>query len=202
MAKIKLIAGISLVAIFLLLVTGKSLFLYIQAQKDYKRIIRNQVSLTDSLKYYRDRLGREVALSPVLEYKIDDALKVIPELQQEIKNLKIKTGRVETISETGISQQINIQPHLRDTVVIVNNIITPVKSFTYRDPWNTVFGIIDSINAKLNISATDTLIQVVSRGERLNPWLWFFSRRDLVQTIQSRNPANKIVYSRYIKIKK
>jgi hypothetical protein len=32
--------------------------------------------------------------------------------------------------------------------------------------------------------------------------LWIFSRRQLTQTIQSRNPANKIVYSRYIQIKK
>jgi hypothetical protein len=32
--------------------------------------------------------------------------------------------------------------------------------------------------------------------------LWIFSRRQLTQTIQSRNPDSKIVYSRFIKIKK
>jgi len=57
--------------------------------------------------------------------------------------------------------------------------------------------------AQIKIQSTDTIIQVVSRtGPRLRPYLWIFSPRTLVQTIQSRNPSNKIIYLQTIKIKK
>ena len=202
MNRIKFVGTASLIGLLLLFVTGKSLLLYVKSQKDYNRIVANQVKLTDSLTYYRDRAGREVAISPVLEYKLNEALKVIPELQQQLKNLKIKPARIESISETGINQQLSIKPALRDTNIIQNHITVPAKTINYRDPWYKIWGIIVSDTAKLDIKSSDTIIQVVSLGERVTPWLWFFSRRKLVQSIQSRNPNNHISYSRYIKVKK
>jgi hypothetical protein len=51
------------------------------------------------------------------------------------------------------------------------------------------------------LSYQDTLVQVVFRGKRIHPWLWIFSRRQLMQRIQLKNPQAQIHYSEIIQIK-
>ncbi len=197
--KIKQIAIFSTVAIFLLFITGKCLFLYIQLQKENKRHVNNEQTLTAKIKYYEDQKGRETARTGTLELTVSELSKILPEIRQELKDLKIKSGRVESFSETHIIQNKDIKQVLRDSI-IYNHI--PVKTFGYTDPWYSIKAIIQNDSVDLNISSYDTIIQVVSRGDRIKPWLWIFSPRQLVQTIQSRNPSNHINYSMYIKIKK
>ncbi len=199
--KTKSIAAVSILAVLLLYVTFQSVRIAITKQKDYNRAITNEVKLKDSINYYRSRRGTETAKTPVLEYKIDELKKLMPEITAALHDLKIKPARVESFAQAEVQQQKEITAHLRDTTILVNNIITPVHAFRFTDPWYDVWGLIDTTSVNLKINSTDTITQVVSRGERTNPWLWIFSRRKLQQTIQSSNPANKIVYSRYIKIK-
>jgi hypothetical protein len=198
--KTKLIAGFSIAGIILLYITCQSLYSYIQAQKDIKRLKSNQVTLNDSVKYYRDRSGRETAQVDLLQYSIDEIKQLMPEVTETLRQLKIKPRRAESFSQTEVQQHKEIKAPLRDTTILVNTIITPVQVFQYTDPWYDVIGIVDRTSVDLKINSTDTITQVVSRGDRIKPWLWFFSRRKLVQTIQSRNPSNHIVYSRYIKV--
>ena len=48
----------------------------------------------------------------------------------------------------------------------------------------------------------DSLIQVVYRGKRKQPWLWLFSPRPLEQLIYNKNPNSKISYQKTIKLSK
>jgi len=195
--------SIMLLAIVLLLyITAQSLIYQYKAEKDKARIIDNQVTLNDSLKYYRDRAGRETATGKTLQYSINELNLLIPEVKTILHDLKIKPRRVESISETSISQHKEISVPAKDSNFRINNIVTPVKLFNYRDPWYNFSGILLNDSVSLKISSTDTLIQVVSWGNRKHWWLWFFSKRELIQTIQSRNPYNHIVFSKFIKIKK
>lgn len=188
--------------LFLLYVIGEGLKLYIQKSKDYKRILQDEINIQDSLKYSRDKLGREMAKSATLSLTVAEMEKVLPEVQQAIQELKIKPARVETYTETAITEHKDLVQRLRDTNIVINKVITPVKAFSYRDSWYKISGIVQSDTVTLDVSSRDTLIQVVSRGARLKPWLWFFSPRQLVQTIECRNPSNHIVFSKYIQIKK
>ena len=202
MKNLKTIAFLVLAIIILLYITIQSLVAQYQAEKDKARIIRNQVTLQDSVTYYRDRLNREAARVDVMEYTVKELKTILPGIAQDIKDLNIKAKHVQSYSQTEVQQEKQITAQLRDTIITVNNIYTPAKAFTYTDTWYNVMAIIDSLNINLRISSTDTITQVVSRGERINPWLWIFSRRKLEQTIQSHNPANQIKYSKYIQIKK
>ena len=202
MKNLKAIAFLVLAIIILLYITIQSLVAQYQAEKDKARIISNQVTLQDSVTYYRDRLNREAAHVDVMEYTVKELKTILPGIAQDIKDLNIKTSHVQSYSQTEVQQEKEITAHLRDTSIIVNYIYTPAKAFNYTDTWYNVMGIIDSLNINLQIRSTDTITQVVSRGERINPWLWIFSRRKLEQTIQSANPYNKIKYSKYIQIKK
>lgn len=199
--KVKQIATFSVIALCLLYITGKSLFMYIQGQKNYNRLLSNSSALHAQVNYYADALGRETAKVRTMEFTVNELSKVLPEVTQALQELKIKPSRVQSFSQASVEQSKVITQILRDTVLIINNIQAPAKSFAYNDSWYQVTGLIRDNSQTLHITSIDTIIQVVSRGERAKPWLWFFSKRKLIQTIQSRNPANKIIYSRYIKIK-
>jgi hypothetical protein len=171
-------------------------------QMENQRLIRNDVNMNAQLTYYFDKLGREAAKTPVLEYKQKELYKIFPEVKQKVTDLKIKPKRVESYSEVTVTSGKEITVPAKDSTTKKNDSIIPGKYFAYADNWYNVQGWIIQDTMNLKISSTDTIIQVVSRGGRLNPWLWIFSRRQLTQTIQSRNPDSKIVYSRFIKIKK
>ncbi len=198
--KLKQIALFSTIAVFLLLVTGKSLYMYIQGQKDYKRILASQQNLTKQLVYYKDKQGHETAKTPVLQYTKKELDNVLPDVNTLLKTLKIKPKQTESVAEIATTQHKDIITRLYDTIFTKNNIADPTKLIMYSDDWYNVTGTFANDTARLSISSVDTLVQVISKGERLNPWLWFFSKRQLIQTIQCRNPSNHIVYSRYIKI--
>lgn len=200
--KLKQIAILSTIAIFLLFVTGKSLYMYIQSQADYKRIVANQSAMSDKLTYYTDALGREAAKGRAQEYTINELNKLLPSISQTLQELKIKANRVQSYSQATVTGIKEIEKPLHDTIIVINNIRTPAKAFVYSDPWYYASGIVRADSVKLRIQSTDTIIQVVSRGPRPKPWLWFFSPRSLQQTIQSRNPSNHIQFSRYIQITK
>lgn len=200
--KVKQIATFSVIALCLIYITGKSLFMYIQKQKDYNRMLINSSALHAQVNYYADALGRETAKVRTMEFTVNELSKVLPEVTQALKELKIKPSRVQSYSQASVEQSKVITQILRDTVLIINNIQAPAKSFTYNDSWYQVTGLIRDNSQTLHITSVDTIIQVVSRGERAKPWLWFFSKRKLIQTIQSRNPSNHVTYSRNIQIKK
>ena len=192
---------ITLVIIFLLCVAGRSLQLYLKSQQDNKRLVRNEIIGKSIIKYTTDKLGRQMAHSGILQYTNREVKQILPEVKTNLQQMGIKPRLTESYSETGIISAKDIVAPIHDTIFINNTDTTRAKSFYYCDKWYTATGIIaDSI--KMNITSIDTLIQVVSRGERYNPWLWFLSRRQLVQTIQSRNPANHVSYARFIKISK
>ncbi len=198
--KLKQIALFSTIAVFLLLVTGKSLYMYIQGQKDYKRILASQQNLTKQLVYYKDNQGRETAKAPILQYTQKELDNVLPQVKPLLKTLKIKPKQTESVAEIATTQHKYIITRLYDTTFTKNNIAGSSKLIRYSDAWYNVTGTFANDTTRLSISSVDTLLQVISKGERLKPWLWFFSKRQLIQTIQCRNPSNHIVYSRYIKI--
>lgn len=199
--KIKQIAAFTTIFIFLLFLAGKCMYLYIQAQKDIHRLVRNDVNIRAQLTYYIDKQGRTAARNNVLEYSNKELKQIMPEVKQIITDLRIKPKRVESFSEVAVIQDKQITVPVKDSSIKKKDSIVHGKYFQYTDNWYDVKGWIVRDTMNLKICSTDTIIQIVSRGERTNKWLWFFSPRQLVQTIQSRNPSNKIVYSRYIKIK-
>ena len=112
--KLKQIALFSTIAVFLLLVTGKSLYMYIQGQKDYKRILASQQNLTKQLVYYKDKQGHETAKTPVLQYTKKELDNVLPDVNTLLKTLKIKPKQTESVAEIATTQHKDIITRLYD----------------------------------------------------------------------------------------
>lgn len=173
--------------------------LYYQEKKDNDRLRKSFVAANQEIQYYKARNGELVAKTSLLQLRYNEVKQIYPQLIAEIKNLNIKPKHVTQYSETVVKSEKEIITHIKDS--IIRDTIR-AKVFEYQDPFYTVKGIAIGDTQQVKITSVDSLIQVVYKGERYHPWLWIFSRRKLQQVITSKNPNNKIVYSKTIHIVK
>lgn len=144
----------------------------------------------------RDSLARDNA---VLVLSHAQAQALVPALEAELKQLRLKARRAAQYTEAGISLQQELRAVLRDSVIYD---AVPVRVFRYADDHLTVSGIAtDSVQA-LQLSYRDTLVQVVYRGARRRPWLWVLSRRELQQRVRLKSGRGTLDYAETIKIGK
>lgn len=195
--KTKLII-ISIAVVFLL---TSILFakLYIEQTKESNRLENNLITANKSVEYYKTEKGKLAVKNDALKLKYKEVSKIYPGILAEIQNLKVKMKHVTNYSETIINNEKEIITNIRDS--IINDTVT-ARVFCYTDEFYNVKGILIADTQKVNISSTDSLIQVVYKGKRYKPYLWFLSRRRLQQAITSKNPNSTIKYNRYIKIEK
>lgn len=173
--------------------------LYFRELKDRKRITESFKASTDSLTYYRTRSGKLAAKNQALQLKYNEVKEIYPQVMEEIRNLNIRPKLVNQYSETVIKQEKEFVTHLKDSIIHDTLV---VKVFKYQDDFYSVNGIATGDSQKISISSTDSLVQVVYKGERVHPWLWVFSRRKIEQAITSKNPNNIILYNKTIQIVK
>ena len=184
------------IAIIASIILGGELY---KAKDNYKRIKRSFASSSQDLQYTKLENGKLAAKVDVLQLKHSELNKIFPEILNEIRNLNIKSKRVEYYSETIIKHEHNISSELKDSLLPDSN---HIQYFDYKDEYYKVKGEIKHDSVRMNIISSDSLIQVVYRGKRIRPWLWFFSPRPLEQLIYSKNPNSKISYQKTIKLSK
>ena len=192
---------ISMIGLCLILIASNTLFIsyLINSKKDVKRLENSFSIANSSAEYYKGLNGKMAAKVEILELKHTELKKIFPQILTEIENLKIKSKRVNQYSETVIHQDKEIIRELRDSLVYDT---IKVKTFDYQDDYYKVTGNITPDTIRMNIHSSDSLIQVIYKGQRINPKLWIFSKRQLEQVVSCKNPNSTIQYSRYIQIEK
>lgn len=173
--------------------------MYVREKKDKQRIRQSFKAAEETISYYKARNGQLVAQNSTLQLRYNEVKDIYPRIMDEIQNLGIKPKRVSQYTETVVSQEKEIIVRLRDSTVFDT---IPARVFAYRDSFYSVNGIAIGDTQRVQISSTDSLVQVVYRGERIRPRLWVLSRRKLEQVISSNNPNSKIMYNRTIQITK
>ena len=173
--------------------------LYYKERKEKNRVVMSLAASTDSLHHYRAKNNMLVAKSNAMQLKYDELKTTFPEIIQQIKNLNVNPKQVNSYSQTVIHQEKELVTHLRDSVI---HDTIHARVFDYKDDFYTVKGVAVGDSQHVSIASTDSLIQLVYRGERVHPWLWIFSPRKLQQVIASTNPNNRIQYNRTIQIVK
>ena len=171
--------GIVLLFALISFVTGR---MYKTEHDNRIRLEQSFIAANQDVQYYKSHNGE-----------------IYPEIIAEIRNLKIKPGRVDQYSETVIHTQKDIVTTLRDSAIYDT---IPVKVFNYSDEFYTISGIAVNDTQRVHIESRDSLIQVVYKGDLIKPWLWIFSRRKLQQVVSCKNPNSKIEYTKIINIKK
>ncbi len=188
--------------VFLLLLVSAAIVLWNsdkRLQRENARINSNLEAITKSIYYVRTQNGKLAAQTDVLLLHTNELKKLFPIEAKSIDDLGVKIGRATQLSTTIIESQKNIVTLVRDSIV---HDTVRVKVFSYQDHWYKITGISDGRSQKLQIHSTDTLTQVVFKGEREKPWLWIFSPRKLQQRVSVSNPNATIKYSSLIQIQK
>jgi DNA repair ATPase RecN len=172
---------------------------WIQSKQNYNRVNRSFANSKKDVVYYKTQSGKLAAKVDVLEFRNQEIEHIYPEILDELKNLKIKKHAAKQYSETILSNQIHLSAALEDSI---SNDTLKLQQFEYQDAFYQVSGQIQRDSIQLQINSCDSIIQVVYKGKRKRPWLWFFSKRQLEQVIYSKNPKSEIQYSRVIEIVK
>lgn len=188
--------------VFLLLLLIVAIVLWNSNQRlelETSRMSSNLQTLTASIEYVRTQNGKLAAQTDVLLLHTNELKTLFPIEVKSITDMGVKIGRATQLSKTVIESQKNIVTLVRDSII---HDTIHVKVFSYQDQWYQVAAISDNKSQRLQILTTDTLTQVVFKGEREKPWLWIFSPRKLQQRVSVSNPNATIKYSSLIQIQK
>ena len=195
--KINLILSALLLAVTIAFLTTRKL--YVSEKKDNNRLSSNIKNINQNLTYYKSRNGHLVGKNSVLIFRLSEFKSSFSEITEQIEDLKIKVNRIQSVSNTVIRSEKHITTSLKDSTI--NDTVT-AKIFKYNDNFYNIQGIAIGDTQNVSIQSTDSLLQVVYKGKRKKPYLWFLSKRQLEQVITSKNPNSKIVYSKFIQITK
>lgn len=143
--------------------------------------------------------GELITQSESLQLKVSELKSSFPKAAAEIKNLKVKVGRARFYSQTSSSNNKEISVRLDDSLNLDSTIS---KTFHYTDAFYSVNGFCIGDSAHLQIQSRDTLLQVIYKGDRIKPWLWFFSKRKIMQRVSLINPNAKIGFTQLLQIQR
>lgn len=193
----RVIAFLGIGLAFALILSFSFWRLWSSQRKDYQRLFTATESMHQSLAILRAQNGQLIAQNQVLTLKSKELASALPGIAAEIRNLDIRIDRAQSVSTTGFTIQTPATVTLRDSVIYDT---VHVRLFDYQDGFFNVKGTALGDQQHLELSYQDTLVQVVYRGARERPWLWFFSPRKLMQRVSLKNPNARIHYNQTISI--
>ena len=179
---------------------------YKRAKIENGRLTNNQTALMTDIEYYKTESGRNASKIMELELTKSEFEKLLPELQKQVKELKIKNKYLESLSSTGTKTDVDGSSTLRDTVYITvkdsSVIKQEAKYFKWSDSWNEIQGTIYP-NDKVDVSyhGVDTLTMAAVRVPKKFLFFRWGTKYIEVDAVNA-NPSTKIVYNQKIKIRK
>lgn len=193
-----------IIAISVLVLICSALVSVIRHQAtENKRLQGNQVALLDTVSYYKSENEKNVASVQMLKLSKKEIEQHCQDLTQTVKDLGIKIKRIQSASSSVTQTDLDIKPVVRDSIVYRDTTFLKLKSIEWKDPWVSVKGLMDVKLNKLdlNIQSVDTLKQIVWRVPK--KFLFFrWGTKAIRQEIVSSNPHTKIVYTKYIELKR
>jgi hypothetical protein len=166
---------------------------------DNKRLSSNIKTLGAELVLVKTKSGQLAAQSDLLLLQTSEFKKLFSKEVKQIESLGVGVSKTTQFTTTVVETKTNVITTLRDSLILDT---IKVRIFNYQDQWYQIQGISEKDTQRLVIKSTDTLTQVVYRGERIKPWLWVFSPRKLQQRVTVSNPNATIKYSQTIQIQK
>ena len=164
-----------------------------------ERLQLNQQALLSRIERYRTDSGRSAIACQRLTLHHEELRAAKAELAAEVKALRIRLSRVESIAKTASRSELRFVAPLTDTMLVGMADSCPQRLLTWRDAWTEVRGCIRRDSAEVSILSRDTLVQIVHRV----PHRWWFFRwgtRAIRQEVVSRNPHTQLVYTEYLRL--
>ena len=188
-----------LIIILIIIIFFLSRSLHRQRQEN-NRLSSNQTALFQDISYYRTRDSLSAAGVEKLTLTKKELEQNCEALARDIKDLKIKLKRVQSVSQASIETEHIIRTVVRDSLIVRDRVDT-LQCIDYHDNYLTLSGCIEHNHFSGHIMSRDTLLQVIHRV----PHRWWFIKwgtKAVRQEIVSKNPHTHVVYSQYIELKR
>lgn len=188
-----------LIIILVIIIFFLSRSLHRQRQEN-DRLSSNQTALFQDISYYRTRDSLSAASVERLILTKKELEQNCEALARDIKDLKIRLKRVQSVSQASIETEHIIRTVVRDSLIVRDRVDT-LQCIDYHDNYLTLSGCIEHNHFSGHIMSRDTLLQVIHRV----PHRWWFIKwgtKAVRQEIVSKNPHTHVVYSRYIELKR
>lgn len=188
-----------LIIILIIIIFFLSRSLHRQRQEN-NRLSSNQTALFQDISYYRTRDSLSAAGVEKLTLTKKELEQNCEALARDIKDLKIKLKRVQSVSQASIETEHIIHTVVRDSLIVRDRVDT-LQCIDYHDNYLTLSGCIEHNHFSGHIMSRDTLLQVIHRV----PHRWWFIKwgtKAVRQEIVSKNPHTHVVYSQYIELKR
>lgn len=188
-----------LIIVLIIIIFFLSRSLHRQRQEN-NRLSSNQAALFQDISYYRTRDSLSAAGVEKLTLTKKELEQNCEALARDIKDLKIKLKRVQSVSQASIETEHIIHTVVRDSLIVRDRVDT-LQCIDYHDNYLTLSGCIEHNHFSGHIMSRDTLLQVIHRV----PHRWWFIKwgtKAVRQEIVSKNPHTHVVYSRYIELKR
>lgn len=188
-----------LIIILIIIIFFLSRSLHRQRQEN-NRLSSNQTALFQDISYYRTRDSLSAAGVEKLTLTKKELEQNCEALARDIKDLKIKLKRVQSVSQASIETEHIIRTVVRDSLIVRDRVDT-LQCIDYHDNYLTLSGCIEHNHFSGHIMSRDTLLQVIHRVPR-RWWFIKWGTKAVRQEIVSKNPHTHVVYSRYIELKR
>jgi hypothetical protein len=155
----------------------------------------------EDVTYYRTQDSLSAASVERLTLTKNELEQYNVELAKTVKELGIKISRIEAASEQATSTEVSVITPVKDTTIIVREIPVLAKAFDWRDQWVSISGIINNDSVSCRVTSVDTLDQII---HRIPKKFWFikWGTKAIRQEIVSKNPHTRMIYTKYLELKK
>jgi hypothetical protein len=156
----------------------------------------------DSCKFFVGRDGDNAVKLQVQALTIKELRETLPGVITAAKNLYIRPALLQSYTKAGSETNTEIKALIHDTIKVRGTDTIRIGSINYHSPFYSIRGTIEADTAYLKTQSRDTIQYFSSRGRRVHPWAWIFSKRKPDEvTISNKNPDCKITLIQSIKIK-
>lgn len=180
----------------------------IKVQKEeIARLESNQKVLTSNVERYKTESNKNVASVQALVMTKQELEESLSNLTDQLRDMKVETKRLKTLSETALQSEHNINAKLELIIKEKEDSLgfplqpDSMYCINYATPYICIEGCADK-NGRFdgNIITNDTILQVV----HVIPKKFLFIKygvKAIRQDIKMANPDANIVFSKYIQIK-
>lgn len=168
--------------------------------QERERYKANQTALLSEVEFYQTENDKNAASVQKLTLTYDELKANYDVVCSTAKELGVKVKRLESASTTETKTEVRVVTEVRDSIVYRDGRVDSLLAFRWRDPWVNVDGAIRRDSVNMNISSTDTIVQIVHRV----PHKWWFIKwgtKAIRQEVVSTNPHTKITYTELIDLK-
>lgn len=188
------------IALFILFLVIIFAFNFLRVQKEKQEVINNYKALEQELVKYRLADSSQVAEITTLQIDKSTLEEVFSKQAEEIKQLNIRLKDAKSYSKTATETIVTINDTIRDSILIVNNVVDTLQCVSYADKYLDMFACIKNNKMQGQVKVYDSLT-IVNSVEKKKFWFIRYGVKRVKTSVRTSNPYTEIKSIESITIK-